>query len=425
MGLFGDTSDLVYKLAKLVASPRVQIAANDLRGAANRSFAPMTAPSLGPMLGASARTSAPSNSSNIGRNVGAIANQIGSMLGNSGGQQQSDPTMDLYNQLIQQLQSPVQMPTGINIADLMKQVQSAINPIYDARAKSAQSQSARGRQEVQGMYGALADDYKKLAPQQLEQAAAAQKEVEQLYGTLRSNIEGNYSRVSNEQADLFKKLGIEDALPSVLEDQNPAITDALTAASENQAQQQQRYMDMGQADATYYREGSPNALMTGNEISTDMLSELQDYLNNLEGERSSGIQTAYMDQLGQAQNQLGQQQQAAQGEAARRQGMLWEMLQGSLQGAQQTKLTPDSFMAGLPQNQQQSVAGAFTQLQRSPEAIYGKVEDKRNPVPGTFTETTPEWYLAQADQMLKQGAIDPVTHQALLMYIQLYYGMGQ
>ena len=85
----------------------------------------------------------------------------------------------------------------------------------------------------------------------------------------------------------------------------------------------------------------------------------------------------------------------------------------------QQELTPDSFMASLDPRIQQSVAGAFTQLQRSPEAIYGKVEDPRNPVPGTFVETTPEWYLAQADEMLKRGQITPEQHQALLMYIQL------
>ena len=39
-------------------------------------------------------------------------------------------------------------------------------------------------------------------------------------------------------------------------------------------------------------------------------------------------------------------------------------------------------------------------------------------------ETTPEWYMAQADQMLQSGQIDPATHQALLMYMQLYFKMG-
>jgi hypothetical protein len=270
------------------------------------------------------------------------------------------------------------------------------------------------------MYRALSNDYERLAPEQIAQADAAKKEIENLYGSLRSNIKGDYARVSDEQGDLFKSLGIEAALPDVLEEQQPAVDDALTAAAQNQAGQEQRYMDIGQEDATYYREGSPNATMTGNEISTDMLSQLQDYLGQVEAERTSGIQSAYMDQLGQANSQLGQAQQSAQGEMARRQEMLWQMLQGGMNQKQQP-LTPDSYMAQLPQQLQQSVAGAFTQLQRSPEAVYGKVEDKRNPVPGSFVETTPEWFMAQADQMLKRGEIDPQTHQALLMFLQLNY----
>ncbi|HEY0771980.1 MAG TPA: hypothetical protein VGD31_16755, partial [Sphingobacteriaceae bacterium] len=92
---------------------------------------------------------------------------------------------------------------------------------------------------------------------------------------------------------------------------------------------------------------------------------------------------------------------------------------------QPQELTPDTFMAGLPGNIQQSVAGAFTRLQRSPEAVYGKTVDPRNPVPQSFVETTPNWYLLQADEMLKRGEIDATTHQALIMYLQLYHGMGQ
>ncbi len=360
----------------------------------------------------------------LGTGIGSsAADAVSQILG----QRAQDPLMALYNQLIEQLQAPVNMPTGVNQADLMEQVRKALDPIYNQRAKAAQTQSDTARAEVKDMYRALSNDYERLAPQQVAQATAAQDQIKQLYGQLRSNIEGTYSRVSTEQADLFKQLGIESALPDVMEEQQPAMTDALTAASENQAQQQQRYLDMGQADATYYREGSPNATMAGNEISTDLLNQLQTYLQQNEAERTSGIQSTYMDQLNQANNRLMQQQQMAQSEAGRRQEMLWQMLQSQLQGRtqQQTKLTPDMFMGQLPEEVQQQLGSAFTRLQRSPEAVYGKVEDKRNPVPGTFVETTPEWYMAQADEMLRRGEIDQTTHQALLMYLQLYFKSGQ
>jgi hypothetical protein len=425
MGLFGG-GDIGALLAQLVSSPRVQYGVQQFKNTL-------------PLASGPFRTQAPSGigaaprlgnqySSQGGQAGSAFGGSIGSVLSKLGGQQQQqqDPMMALYAQLIQQLQSPVNAPTGVDTEDLMRQIHAAIDPIYDQRSQAAQNQSARGRKEVQGMYGALADDYERLAPEQAKQAAAAQQQVSQLYGQLRSNIEGNYSRVSEEQGELFKSLGIESALPSVLEDQAPAVTDAMTAASENQTQQQQRYMDIGNMDETYYREGSPIATMTGNEISTSMLAQLQDYLQQIEAERTSGIQGAYSEQLGQANSLLAQQQQAAQSETARRQEMLFSMLQSQLKGGGQAQaLNPDSFMSQLPPQTQQSVAGAFTQLQRSPEAVYGKVEDPRNPVPGSFVSTTPEWYMQQADKMYQQGQIDASTHAALLQYIQLMLSQQQ
>lgn len=429
MGLF-DGGDIAATLARLVQSPRVQYGADQLKRAFPQASGPLRTNnqfSGGGGTGASPR---------IGQILSQFSNELGGQLRGTGGQlggiaarmtpQPQDPLMNLYQQLVDQLEQPVNMPTGINTEDLMKQVRDAIDPIYNQRSQAAKDQSSRARADVQGMYGALADDYERLAPQQIEQAKAAQEEIKALYGQLRSNVEGSYSRVSEEQSDLFKQLGIEAALPEVLQEQAAPVTESLTAASENQAQQQQRYMDIGQMDSTFYREGSPNATMRGNEVSTDMLAQLQDYLNQVEAERTSGIQTAYMDQYNQAQSQLGQQQQLAQTEAARRQEMLWQMLQGQLQSSPQQKaLTPDSFMGQLPPETQQSIAGAFTQLQRSPEAVYGKVEDPRNPVPGTFVETTPQWYMSQADEMLRRGEIDAVTHQALQMYMSLYFGSGK
>jgi hypothetical protein len=330
--------------------------------------------------------------------------------------QPADPLMMLYEQLIEQLQQPA----GYSPEDLMAQVRAQIDPIYNARRAEAEARTERGRGEVKNMYRALANDYERLAPEQAAQAQAAQEEVEAIYGQLRTDIEGNYSRVAEEQTELFEQLGIEAAAPDVLNPQSEQAVAAMNAASELEAINEQRYEDIGNIDETYWREGSPLATLTGTNVSRDMLFDLNQYVNQLEAERSSGIQTAYSDLLSQAMNQ-------ASSENSRRQQMLFEILQSQLsarQGAQQQELNPSTFMASLPPQIQASVGSAFNSLQRSPEAVYGKVEDPRHPVPGTFVETTPQWFLAQADAMLQSGQIDPATHQALLMFIQLQYGMG-
>ncbi len=357
MGPYGD-DPLTELLQSLTRNSRVRSGIQNVPGI----------PNLFPQRsGAAPRGTIGGVASSLSKNPGfgfgaSIANAL-----TGGQQQQQDPMMSLYEQLIQQLQSPVDMPQGVDTEDLMRQIQGAINPIYDQRRNAAQDQSGRNRQEVEDMYRALSNDYERLAPQQAEQAKVAQEEVKQIYGQLRSNLEGDYSRVAQEQADLFSQLGIQDALPAVLEDQSAPVEQSLASAAENQAQQEQRYMDIGNIDQTYFREGSPNATMRGNEIQTDMLAELTNYLNQIEAERTSAVQSGYMDQLGQANSLLAQQQQQANSEMGRRQEMLWQMLQGQLQGGgKQQALNPDTFMSGLPAEQQQAVASAFTQLQRSP-----------------------------------------------------------
>ncbi len=435
MGLFDPdptgNGTLVKRLLDMLNSPTSRAMGRKLIQTAPMAGQPFTTNKpidFGSIFRPPARgASAPTGDQGIGSAFGAsIAGLFQNPAMQGGG---TDPMMDLYQQLISQLQSPVQQPQAVDKEDLMRQVQAALNPIYDQRIKSAQGTYDRGSKDITEMYRALANDYKEMIPEAAAQNAQAQEDVSEIYGQLRSNVEGSFSRVSQEQADLFKQLGIEDALPDVLGNQQAAVTDASNAASQLQAQNEQRYLDQSNIDQTYYREGIPLATMTGNELNSDLLFQLQNYVGQTNAERSSGIQSSYMDQLGQAQNLLAQQQGNAQQEQARRQEMLFQLLQSQMQaqskGMQGQELTPDSYMGGLNPTQQQAVAGAFTRLQRSPESVYGKVEDKRNPVPGTFVETTPEWYLAQADEMLKRGEIDPATHQMLQQYMMLYFKMGQ
>lgn len=410
-------------LASLVASPKVQQGIGAIQHALPTAAGPFVGGMTQSPTGATPRIGNTLTYAHAGNSTGAALGSTlaGLLTGAAPQQQQTDPLAQLYQNLLNQLQTPVAQPSAIDKEDLMRQVQAAINPIYDSREKVAQNQNARAQADVKGLYGDLAKNYEQLAPQQVAQSKDNQAQIADIYGQLRSNIQGNYARVSDQQADEFKQLGIESALPDVLGKQAPAVTDATTAASENQAQQQQRYMDIGDMDSTYYREGAPNAIAQGNDVATGLLSKLQDYIDTTEGERSSGIQSGYLDQLGQAQSALAQQQSAANSETNQHQQMLWQILQSQM-SQKQTAATPDTFLGSLPAQEQQNVGAAFTQLQRSPESVYGKVADPRNPVPGTFVDTTPQWYQAQADKMFQSGQIDAATHQDLLMYLQLYYG---
>lgn len=249
---------LINNIIQLVKSPRVRQMGESLRratGTVGQPFGLHNTRGMSTRAPSQSRTPGASPNTGIGQAFGRGIGQVISGLGQN--PTQSDPLMDLYAQLINQLQQPVQMPTGIDTDNLMQQVQNAINPIYDQRIQQAQDTADYATDQVREMYRALSNDYERLAPQQVEQAEAAQQDIQQLYGQLRSNITGDYARVSKEQADLFQDLGIEAALPEVLDQQDDSVTEALTAAAQTQAQNEQRYSDIGQMDATYFRQGSP------------------------------------------------------------------------------------------------------------------------------------------------------------------------
>lgn len=201
---------------------------------------------------------------------------------------------DLFEQLLGMLTGGV----GVDEADLMNQIRRQFDPVYDARVAAiqsmmqrAQQRTSRGREDVEAMYEALGQDYERLAPEAAEQAEEAQAEVEDLYGQLRSNIEGNYSRIAQEQEEMFEQLGIEAAAPEVMEPQSERATEAMNRAAELEAINAQRYQDIGNIDESYYRQGAPLARLTGSNRSSEMLSRLQDYM----AQRQSEIAAAEAD----------------------------------------------------------------------------------------------------------------------------------
>lgn len=338
--------------------------------------------------------------------------------------QQENPLGSLYDMLIGMLTGP----TGVDTSGLMDRVRGAYDPIYDARRKAIEDLMARteqrttaGRREIEGLYEGLGQDYERLAPEAAAQAEEARAQTEELFGQLKSNVEGNYSRIQGEQGDLLKKLGQEHVVGDVLEPQGEQAAAAMGRADELGAINQQRMSDIGNIDESYYRQGAPLARLAGTNKSADLLSQLNEFLGQrqsdismLEGERTAGIQGSYNQLFSQAQAQAAQQKQ-------QQTGMLFDLLQSQLQAANQPppELTAGSFLGSLQPNLQQDVGTAFRSLERSPEAVYGRVEDPRHPVPGTFVPTTDEWWFNAVDDMYDKGQISDATRNALVQFLRL------
>ena len=319
---------------------------------------------------------------------------VGSLNSRSGSQ--SDVLGTLYAQLIEQLQGGSGVGAGYD---------SQLAAI-DQMRNAAMQRGEEGREDILAMYDALGLDYERLAPEAAAQSQSAREEVSKLYSQLSSNIEGNYSRIAQEQADLFSQLGIEAAAPDVITPQSEAAQRALTRASETGAANEQRMIESGNIDESYYRQGAPLARLQGANTAADFMRSVEDRLleldfmrGDVEAQRASAI---------------------AQDEA-RRQQMLWEMLMAGGAGAQaQQEMNPsDVFISSLEPSLQREVASAFRAIESSEEVIYNRVQDPRHPVPGTFVPVTNEWWLNQIDQMYQNGQISETTYQALLYYTRL------
>lgn len=330
---------------------------------------------------------------------------------------------ELYEMLLEQMSQPV----NVDQASLMAQARGQIDPIYDQRIAAledmmarAEERSQRQRQDIEQGYELLAEDYEKLAPEQAEQAEQTQASIEELYGTLASNIEGHYSRISDEQMDLFKQLGIEDAAPEVLGDQQEQQLQALQAAEELGALNQQRYIDIGDIDETYWREGSPLAILTGQNVSTDMMAQLQDYLaqqeagiQGLESERAAGIQGLFSQLLNQAQNR------AASTESTNQQ-MLFDMLTSQMGAGAGQELTPEVYLRQLDPQTKNEVSKAFRAIERSEPIQTGQVPGR---VGGTSVSTPDTYWIEAAEEMYNSGQLSAEGYLALTTYLRLAFGL--
>lgn len=338
----------------------------------------------------------------------------------SGMQQRTQPPQQQESQLGELYETLLGLLTtnqGVNPDALMAQTRSQIDPIYDARRQDAESRTARGREDVESLYSDLSGDYKETALEQEEFAQQDQQAVEQLYGELRKNMEGNYARISEEQEEMFSQLGIEEAAPEVMAPQGEQALASMNRADELGAINEQRYEDIGNIDRDYYSEGAPLANLTGTNRSSDMLFELESFLNNLESERAAAINQQYGSALSSQQGRADQMQM-------QQADMLWNILQRQLDATQQEpqEMTPDLFLGMLPPNTQQGVAEAYRSIERSEGAVTGQTPGA---VPGTYVSTPDAWWLEQASRMYEEGAIDKTTYDALSSYIRMIHEMPQ
>lgn len=320
----------------------------------------------------------------------------------------------------------------VDLGNLRSQIEAQINPVFDARRRAienlmarAQTRTAANRADVTGAYNALGKNYEETAVQQQAAGAQAAAEAAALQGKLKSNIHGNYSRVQDEQAELFKELGIEAAAPAILPDQAADQAFLLGNVEQTGAANQQFLKNQGTIDQQYYQQGAPLARLQGQNISSDLMLMLEDYLSR-QGDVISELEAARQGEITGSFNQLaaGAQEQGQKG-----QQQLWERLmdlygiQNERMNAKQTQtgnLPIDiASSLGLPPQMGMQVQDAWADILSTPAALYGRVEDPRT---GEQVKTTPARLEQEVRKYARENNLPPQVVNALLVAVSQYMG---
>lgn len=323
--------------------------------------------------------------------------------------------------------------------DLMDQIRRQVDPVYDARRAAIDRLSERaservgtGRQDVEAMYNALAQDYGTQAQQAEEMLGESQQEAQQIAGQLKKNIQGSYSRIAEEQAERLQALGQEHVMPDILAEQGADQAFQESQAAQTGAAAESFYNQLGAADQAYYQQGAPLARLEGTNRSADLLAQLEDYLAQaeagqmeLEGQRTSDITSAF-NQLAQQAQQFAQQQSAGQGQ--QQWGRMMDLfgIMAPMYGPQEqgepvgTTSQIIASQLGLADQENTQFQRALSEIiDTSPALLYGQVT---NPDTGESVKTTPAQISSIVRNYARQKGLSGRVENALMLWAESMSG---
>jgi hypothetical protein len=245
---------------------------------------------------------------NAGSRVKNAAKRAADRARNAAGMPSID---DPLGQLMQQIQSINVAATPYDI--LLQQATGSAGAQYDPLIAELQAEMARTKKrgkanmgEARGMYNALASDIAAEIPEITNQMAAASKETEARYNQTQEELQNQYNTQAEQQAELFKKLGIQAAAP---EASQQAMEDQAYFQNQSQSDEDAALAllrEMGASDVSYNRQTASNTRLAGENTAQDIQAQLEDYLQTAGGKLSglrAGRDSAIQAMLAQLQQQ--------------------------------------------------------------------------------------------------------------------------
>lgn len=197
---------------------------------------------------------------------------------------------------LQRLQDPNRY--AVDPAMLDRQAMAMAAAQYDpvtaalrGQASAAQGRASRNMDQLGSMYAGLSQSLMgDIAPIQQQYANTQQRTSDQ-YAQLQQGIKDQYAQSQAEQEDMMKRLNIEAAAPSALEQQFKDRDFAVTQAMQQGQNVQDQLSQQGSGAVTYTRQGSELARTEGTNRQADLMSQLSDYLNQV-GSQIAGNEAA-------------------------------------------------------------------------------------------------------------------------------------
>lgn len=215
------------------------------------------------------------------------------------------------DQLMQQIQSIDVPETPFD--QLLGQARSTASAQFDPLITELQGEmqrtKKRGRanqKEAHAMYNALASDIAAELPAITDQMARASKETQRMYDEAQAELKNQYDKQAEEQAALYKKLGIQAATPEATQQARDDQAYFQNQSTLDEKQSLQLLKEMKNSDVSYNRQSADNTRLAGNNIASDIGAQLEEYLQTA-GTKLSGLKASKESAIQAMLSQLQQQ----------------------------------------------------------------------------------------------------------------------
>lgn len=198
---------------------------------------------------------------------------------------------------------------GMSDKEIARLINQSVSGTYNPQIKAIQQEMGAAKRragsakaDLKALYNDLSGYYDSRMGASGKMYGVAQKGAQARTQGLKNAITADYTERLKEQVDMYKQLGIEAAAPSATEGQYADQASQLATADMSGNAEAQALAVQQQGDQTYWNEGAAIAQLEGAEQQTNVITQLQDYLNSqgsslagLKGQKSAAAAQATLE----------------------------------------------------------------------------------------------------------------------------------